>query len=92
MALTVKVTNKSKAFLSFWHVDASAFDRAGTFLANGMTVDSNLRPGDSVVKQMAFSNVNSGDIGRWVLRLKGLTVETESGDRLSEARQTSTSL
>ncbi len=83
--ISIHVTNRSKAFITYWQVGASVYDRAGKFLGNGTKVGSNLRPNNSVDEEMLLIDIDASAISRWVLNLKGLTLESESGENLFDA-------
>jgi len=83
--LAIHVTNRSKALIEFWEVGASVYDRAGKYLGNGTKVGSNLRSNSSVDEEMLLMDVDSGAVTRWVLQLKQINVESDSGEKLYNA-------
>lgn len=84
--MSIKVTNKSGAFISTWKVGVSVFDRSENFLAGDFGIDSNLRPGDSCYyERISFNNVDATAISSWRLRLESLTLENEAGKKLIDA-------
>jgi hypothetical protein len=79
------VTNRSKVLLEFWEIGASVYDRAGKYLGNGTKVGSNLRPNDSADEEMLLMDVDADAVSRWVLQLKQINIENDSGEELFDA-------
>jgi len=85
--LKIRVLNSSKAFLGYWAVSASIFDRNGEFLANAYTNGQNLKPGDDVYDDISFGDVQAHDISKWKLKIDRLTVNNPAGERLPDAEK-----
>lgn len=83
--MSIKVTNKSDAFISYWIISASVYDRNKQFLANAKTTGSNLRPGESSIKEFIFGNVEATAISSWKLRMEDITLQNETGENLWDA-------
>jgi hypothetical protein len=85
--MTIQVTNRSAAFLSYWSVSAAVYDATGTFLANQETNDANLRPQASALDDILLQNVNAANIASWKLSLGRITAKRDTGDQLLDAEQ-----
>jgi quinol monooxygenase YgiN len=83
--LTIHVTNRSKFLFTLWEVGASVYDRAGKFLGTGTTAASNLRQNDAVDQEMLLEGVNAEAVSRWVLQLRQINIENDSGKKLYDA-------
>jgi hypothetical protein len=85
--LHIRVLNSSKAFLGYWAITATVFDRNGQFLAHAYTNGRNLKPGADVFDDISFANIQAHQITKWTLKIKGITVQNPAGETLHDAEK-----
>jgi hypothetical protein len=70
-----RLTNRSKAHLSYVAVALDAYTSKGEYLGNDYINETNCRAGQSLVKEINLKNVKVGEIASWKMTLKDVTID-----------------
>lgn len=81
-----RLTNKSKALFPFVAVEMEIHNAKGDYLGNDDTNETNVRTGQSVVKEFNFNNVKVGEVASWKLTLKDVRID-QGGGRKADATE-----
>jgi len=63
------LTNKSNALFTYVAVAMDGFNAKGDYLGHNDTNETNVRAGQSLVKQISFNNVKVGEIASWKMTI-----------------------
>jgi len=84
--LTVRITNKSDKFISYWNINADIFDSKGEYLGHSFTNGENLRPGQSIIGGILFRNVRAFEVASWELYIERLRIDLGRGNTFDATR------
>lgn len=80
-----EVSNESGAFVAYYGLEVSFFDKSGQYLGKSITGGQNLKSRESRIDQALLIDVKSELVADWKPTLSNLTVESPSGGQLPNA-------
>ena len=76
-----RLTNRSKALLSYVAVTMSIHNVKDEYLGSDYTNETNVRAGQSILKSFSFNNVRVEEVASWQMGVKSVVIDQGDGTR-----------